>query len=1090
MAMGEIAARRILVAVAAAVAMLWVAPEAARAQAADGHLVGIVLDKTGASIPGCAVVVENVNTGVRWNQGADESGAYRFNNLPVGQYTLSAELEGFAPTILSGIAIALNRSTTVNVTLELGHVRMQVEVTAATAQIDTTSSIIGGSFDSRQALYSPSSDISLGVLNLSLQGAGVASSGGTGLGQGPSIGGQRPRNNNFMVEGADNNDKGVTGRIVDVPNEAVAEFSLLQNQYGAEFGRSTGGQFNTVVKSGTNEIHGSLYEYLSNRHLNAIDESNKRRGILENPRLDDNRFGGTVGGPIIRNRLFYFGTFQLNPVGIASAPGRPFSSPTAGGFDALDRIPGLSSTNLGVLQRYVPPAPAADRTTTVLGTEIPIGVLPINVPAYQDNSSWLVSTDYAGERGDQVRFRYIRNAYVEVDPSAVPDLPTFTSEGQGSRHLATLSYFRTLSPDWFNETRLAYTRSSDNLPAGDFEFPGLDSFPNITIEQDLDIQIGPYNVSPQRGVQNTYQIVNNVTFVRGRNTLKFGADARRNITSELFVQRQRGDYNYSTLERFLLDLSPDIQAERNTGGSVYHGNNTEFYSYFSGETKIRRNITLTLGLRHEYKGVPYGDTLQRLNAISSVPGVLTFGVPKAQKRNFAPRAGLAYSPGSNGKMVIRAGFGVAYDTYFTNLGQLSKPPQLENTFRGDTTVDTPNYLANGGIRPDQRPDELDEEAARSLTSAYIPDQHLPYSLQWNFGVERVVAEDYTLSVRYLGTHGVRLFTQTILPLVARANPQRSLPTFYQRPTQSELDALTLTLADIDAQPVSLPAFANAGFGPIIYTFPNRGNSIYHGLAAEAKRRFSNGLQFIGAYTWSKNIDDSTADLFSTLLSPRRPQDFQDMRAERGRSFLDRTHRFTMAWVYEVPWYRNARRRLLKDVLGNWMLSGMYTAESPQYATVQSGLDSNRNLDGATDRVVVNPNGIDRTGSDVTALTNRDGHVVGYLADNPNALYIKAGAGVHPNGGRNTLPLRGINNFDLSVSKRLPITESKAVEFRAVFYNALNHPQFTPGSLNSVRAVPSNITRNNLIPGHPLFDRPDQVYDSHARDIHLVLRFTL
>jgi hypothetical protein len=421
---------------------------------------------------------------------------------------------------------------------------------------------------------------------------------------------------------------------------------------------------------------------------------------------------------------------------------------------------------------------------------------------------------------------------------------------------------------------------------------------------------------------------------------------------------------------------------------------------------------------------------------------------------------------------------------------MSKPPQLENTFRGDTTVDTPNYLANGGIRPDQRPDELDEEAARSLTSAYIPDQHLPYSLQWNFGVERVVAEDYTLSVRYLGTHGVRLFTQTILPLVARANPQRSLPTFYQRPTQSELDALTLTLADIDAQPVSLPAFANAGFGPIIYTFPNRGNSIYHGLAAEAKRRFSNGLQFIGAYTWSKNIDDSTADLFSTLLSPRRPQDFQDMRAERGRSFLDRTHRFTMAWVYEVPWYRNARRRLLKDVLGNWMLSGMYTAESPQYATVQSGLDSNRNLDGATDRVVVNPNGIDRTGSDVTALTNRDGHVVGYLADNPNARYIKAGAGVHPNGGRNTLPLRGINNFDLSVSKRLPITESKAVEFRAVFYNALNHPQFTPGSLNSVRAVPSNITRNNLIPGHPLFDRPDQVYDSHARDIHLVLRFTL
>ena len=213
-------------------------PDAVLSQAADGHLVGVVFDQSGASIPLCTVLVENVNTGVRWNQQTDEFGAYRFNNLPVGQYTLSAEVEGFASTMLSGVAIALNHSTTVNVSLELGRFQTEVEVTAAAAQIDTTSAMIGGSFDLRQARYSPSSDLALGVLNLSLQGAGVASSGGTGLGEGPSIGGQRPRNNNFMVEGVDNNDKGVTGRIVDVPNEAVAEFSLLQNQYGAEFGNA------------------------------------------------------------------------------------------------------------------------------------------------------------------------------------------------------------------------------------------------------------------------------------------------------------------------------------------------------------------------------------------------------------------------------------------------------------------------------------------------------------------------------------------------------------------------------------------------------------------------------------------------------------------------------------------------------------------------------------------------------------------------------------------------------------------------------------------------------------------------------------
>ena len=1058
-------------------------------QLADGHLVGTVLDRTGASIPGCTVELVNSDTGTAWSQQSDSLGNYRFNNVPVGRYRLTATSEGFRPRVLSGITVSLNRTTTANIELDLGVVETEIQVSAATAQIDTTSSSISGSFNSRQALYSPSSDIALGVLNLALQGAGVASSGGTGLGEGPSIGGQRPRNNNFMIGGVDNNNKGTTGRVVDVPNEAVAEFSLLQNQYSAEFGRSTGGQFNTVVKGGTNEVHGSLYEYFSNRHLNALDEASRRRGITKNPRLDDNRFGGTVGGPVIRDRLFYFGALELNPVGIAASPARPFSAPTAEGFAVLDRIQGISGTNLDVLKRYVPPATAADNSTNVLGTSVPIGVLPTNVPAYQDNSSLVASVDHTGTSGDQLRGRYIRNSSEGVDPSTAPDLPTFVATSSNAANLASLSYFRTLSPAFFTETRLAYTRYASDLPAGEFEFPGLDSFPNISIEQDLDIQIGPSLATPQSDTQNTYQIVHNLTHVRGRHTFKFGVDARRNITSTHFVQRQRGDYNYSTLERYLLDLSPDIQAERNTGGTVYNGNNTEFYSYFTSESRILRNLTLSLGLRHEFKGVPYGDKLQRVNGISSVPGVLEFREPKAQLRNFAPRAGIAYSPGTDGKTVLRAGFGIAYDSYFTNLGTLTKPPQFENTFRGDTTTDTPNYLANGGIRPDQRPAELDQASARALTSAFTQDQHLPYSIQWNAGFETVVAEHYTVSARYLGTRGVRLFTQAVLPLVARANPGLSLPTFFARPPQSELDALDLTLAQIDAQPFALARYTDAGFGPVIYTFLNRGNSIYHGLAAEVKRRFSNGLQFIGAYTWSKNIDDSTADLFSTLLSPRRPQDFHDMRAERGRSFLDRTHRFTLAWVYEVPWYRNSGSWLRRNVLGNWVLAGMYTAESPQYATVQSGLDSNRNLDGATDRVVVNPDGRDRTGSAVTPLTNSAGEVVGYLADNPNARYVKAGAGVHPNGGRNTLPLRGINNFDCSVSKRVAVGESKAVEFRAAFYNALNHPQFAPGSLNSVRAVSSNVTRNNLIPSHALFDRPDQVYDSHAREIRLVLRFT-
>jgi hypothetical protein len=295
-------------------------------------------------------------------------------------------------------------------------------------------------------------------------------------------------------------------------------------------------------------------------------------------------------------------------------------------------------------------------------------------------------------------------------------------------------------------------------------------------------------------------------------------------------------------------------------------------------------------------------------------------------------------------------------------------------------------------------------------------------------------------------------------------------------------------AEFAANGFFLPQFLNAGFENVIIPFPNRGNSIYHGLATELNRRFSNGMLFRAAYTWSHNIDDSTADLFSTLLSPRRPQDFQNMRAERSTSFLDRRHRFTLSWVYDAPWLKNHGSWFARNLAGNWNFSGTYTAESPQYATVQSGLDSNMNVDSAPDRAIVNPGGVDRTGSDVEALLNSSGQTVGYLALNPNARYIKAGRGAFANGGRQSLPLRGINNFDLSLTKRFAITESKALDFRASFYNAFNHAQYTPGSISTVAAVSSSTTRNNLIPGNELFNDPTRVYSSHPRNIHLVARF--
>ncbi len=1058
-------------------------------QATDGNITGFVKDPTGAVIPAADVELLHYATGVLRSAQSDSGGTYRFNNVPVGRYKITARATGFAAGAVENVDIVLNRTATANVTLQVGQVATQIEVTEATALIDTTTASIGASFESKQAVYNPMTDLPLGIYNLALLGAGVASSGGVGLGEGPSIGGQRPRNNNFTIEGADNTRRDVTGANLRVPNEAVQEFSMLQNQTTAEFGHSTGGQFNTVVKSGTNAIHGSVYEYLQNRNLNAVDEADARQGIRSTPRLDDNRLGGSIGGPVIKNRLFYFGNLEYNPLGQASSPSAAVLTPTAQGYQVLGAIPGLSKTNLDILKQYAPPAPSASGTTLVKGTDVPIGILPISFPNYINTYNWVGSVDYNHSERDQIRFRYLENRNSGIDINTSPTLAAFSDNRTTKARLFSLSEFHTFTPSLFNELRLSYNRYDDNIPAGDFQYPGLDMFPNITIEEDLSLQIGPYDNAPQSTIINTYQLSNNTTYVKGRNSFKFGIDARKYIAPSDFIQRQRGDYNYSNLERFLLDLNPDVQAERNVGGVPFSGNAVDFYWYAQDEMKLRPNVTLNVGLRYEFKGMPRDDSLQALNAISSVPGVLEFRAPKTQKKNFAPRVGLAWAPGSNGRTVVRAGFGMAYDVYFDNLSTLSKPPQLENTFRVPPAQNVPNFLANGGIRPDQRPDSLDQETARALTSTYIQDQNLPYSIQWNFGLQRVFADDYTVEVRYLGTRGVRLYTQSIINLRGIATPSRSLPTFLQQPSQSELDKLTLTLDDLYSISPLLPEFENNGLNNAIFAFPQRGNSVYHGLATEVTRRFSKGLQFKGAYTWSHNIDDSTADLYSTLLCPRRPQDFQDMRAERGSSFLDRRHRLTFTWVYEAPWFNRSPNWFARNLAGNWIFSGTYTAESPQLATVQSGLDSNLNWDAAGDRAIVNPKGVDGVGSDVTPLLNTAGQIVGYLADNPNARYIVAGEGAFPNGGRNTLPMGGINNFDVALTKRFSVSDRTAFELRAAFYNTLNHPQYTPGDLNTVRGVDSRDTRNHLIPGNPLFNDPTRVFSSHPRAIHLVARFT-
>jgi hypothetical protein len=1060
-------------------------------QASDGNITGTVLDASGSAIPNATVQLENTATGVKLTTKTDSTGSYRFGNVLIGRYNVTVSASGFTTSSIKDLPVELNKTATANVTMQVGTVSTAVDVSEAVSTIDTTTSQVSNNYDARFAAQLPSAaNPTAGVLNLALLGAGVSSSGGIGVGIGPSVGGQRPRNNNFTIEGVDNNRKDVTGPTLSIPNDSVAEFTVLQNQFSAEFGHSSGGQFNTVLRGGTNTIHGSIYEYLENRNLNALDQTFKRAG-LSKQRYDQNRLGGTIGGPIRKNKLFYYGNYEYNPLGQASTPAGSTFSPTAAGYATLNSMSGISATNLGILKQYLAPAPvqSGTKTTTVNGVAIPLGILPIVSPNYSNNYNWLASIDYNISDRDQLRGRYVDNKTSAINTAA--NLPVFFFPRPTTSHLASISEFHTFTPAVTNELRLAFTRYNDNIAVPDFKYPGLDVFPNIQIQDDLNVQIGPNPNGPQATIQNTYQIIDNLTWVKGRHDLKFGFDGRSNIAASTFIQRVRGDYDYHNLQRFLLDQVPDVLAERNVGGKPYSGNNIGLYWYAQDNFRVNRSLTLNLGVRYEYNSIAKSMKEFALNSLADVPGVLTFFEPQPQKANFAPRVGFAYSPGNKANTSIRGGFGLAYDQVFDNVGTNARPPQATSTVDSKVT-DATGYLANGGILPTAVGTSLTPAAARAATSSWLGNQKEGYSVNWSLSLQHVFAKDYTVEARYVGTRGVHLLYQLQLNRADIVTPNHFLPTYLSAPSQATLDALPLTLAQLTAERDTAGignTMAQYGFTSNITAYVPRGNSEYHGLALEVTKRFTSHLQFKGAYTWSHLLDDSTAEVNSTTLSPRRPQDFNNIRSEWASSALDHRQRLSFTWLYETPWFARDSNPFKRHVLGGYQIAGTYSAESPEYITPQSAVDSNLNADAASDRVILNPAGTPGTSSDVTALKNSKGDTVAYLANNGNAQYIRALPGAFATSGRNVLASRGINNFDFSLFKVVSFGERMKLQLRADFFNGFNHPQFTPGRVNNVNATNRANVTNFLTPGNALFGQFDQVWSSNPRNIQVGAKLT-
>ena len=788
-------------------------------QVTTGGVRGAITDPNGAAVANAKVAITKRSTSSSNTTQTTGSGQFEFNNLPVGEdYDVTVEAAGFKILTLSDVKVRLNQITDLSAELTIGAIGESVTVTSGgTELVETTTANLSKSFNGRQVVELAQTNVGGafggGVNNLALIAPNVSTSGGVGVGSGGSVGGQRPRNNNFMVDGVDNNDKSVTGPQVYVSPEVVAEFSLLQNQFSAEFGRSTGGQFLTVTKSGTNEYHGSVYGFGRNRFLNALDTREKEDGFVRErnvpgtqfiPRLDLFRGGANLGGPVYfprfgeggpglwsgKNKLFFFTSYERLHVGFGAVPAG-LTALTANALATVASTPGVSASNLNIYREFVPVAaannagfvnfcrvrPDADGVCSAANlVQLPVGTVELPAqPQFNKQNNFVLNIDFTQGSKTQHHGRWNQTDNYGV---ILAGLPIFNEPVPTKNRLFSYTLVHSFTPDLTNETRLAYRRSDQSFPVTtSFSFPGLDTtFPNIGLN-DLGVDIGPPGNNPQTGIENNYQIVNNVSYTTGNHSLKFGGDFRKIIAPQTFTQRARGDYQYSEAQFYFFDLTPDQVAQRSVGDVVYYGDQKILYAFVQDDWRVRPNLTLNLGVNYSYQQQPVGTRLQALNQIASVPGLIEFNAPKAQKKNFGPRVGFAYSPnysdgllgrlfGRDGTSSIRMGFSMAYDYIFDNLYILSLPPQAQQTIDQTGPPYAPGYLANGGIPNVLAPTGDDALAARAATASWIPDQEIPYSLtcsgsfikttRWKFVTS--AREAFTCSRRTASTARTKLAT--------------------------------------------------------------------------------------------------------------------------------------------------------------------------------------------------------------------------------------------------------------------------------------------------------------------------------------------
>jgi outer membrane receptor protein involved in Fe transport len=1026
-----------------------------RAQTSNGVIAGVIVDKSGAGVPSATVEATSSDRGGQPRVSeTDSAGSYRIESLMPGTYTLVVKKGGFAELKVSGLEVNASLTTTFNGTLEVAGQVASILVEASTGQeLQTQSGDLSASISSAEIHDLPI--FGLNPIALVLTQAGVQDPGDRGISNGVnfSVNGTRPRANNFLIDGQDNNDNAINGQAFQPSNlEAIGEVTLLTNSYGAEFGRGGGSVTNVIYKGGTNNFHGSAWDLANNSALATA----KHEDLISGCELDtpptchpvfvENVFGFSIGGPIKHDKLFVFGSSQWDRFR-STNNGSSLTAPTTSGVAQLQA---LNSANANFLIAAFAGLTASTVAKSVpIGTATPTGtdrgsidfglVRRSGIGEKSNDRQWDVRVDFTASDRDSIMARYYRD-----DGSLTPDLfnfprqlEPFDSQQGGPSQSFAGGWTHTFSPKAINELRVSYTNIGFSFgPTGATASNPLAQMPTVSI---AGISSGsnpfptlgfPSNL-PQGRAHKAYQYQDALSYTVGRHTLKGGVDVNHLSVVDAIPFNSRGTTTYfggavtdadncgllpSTfnpnggcpgLANFIDNFSGPAGAISKVFGSpILQPFVTTYAPYVQDTWRVKENFTLTLGLRYEYWGSP--ENVLQFPAINpavgigglagvSFPAVYSSKQP-ADRNNFGPRVGIAYTPhgwsrlfGQN-KTVIRAGYGMFYDGLFTNIldNTGGTPPNaVGGTLTGTSAQNGGRGLANATGLLNAVAPILNPLATVNTIAGNLMN---PMTQQWNLDIQREFRGGFIFTAAYVGTRGEHLFVNQ------QYNPGVINP---------------VTNAGVRINP--------ALGGVTVRT--NGGDSIYHAAQFTVDRKFSRGLLLRGAYTFSKLLDDAS-EVFTISQASSFSADPFNQKRDRGPSLYDRRQRFVLTYIWDVPYVHsteNAGYRILNALTSHFQWSGFATFQTGQPETIIVGSDRQRDLNGTNDR----PNLVDAS-----------------LPQGDFNRYAAAAIGTIGNLGRNTYVGPNSQYWDMAIQKTIPIgfhhMEHQALTLRAEFFNTLNH----------------------------------------------------